>query len=184
MNWREFPPVPSYEVSEEGKIRRKGSSKTLKTHVINSGYETVILSVEGKKSSYRLVHRIVAMTFIPNPEGLPQVNHINGNKLDNGWKNLEWCDPKGNMTHAKEMGLAVYRPPTLGKKLPPRGKTSGSGYFGVCKPSNRKYFLVRVQEAGKVVFQKTFLDELEAARYYDSKVLEHGLNRPLNFPVS
>lgn len=184
MNWKEFPLLPTYEVSTTGLVRRKGAKAPLKTHVINSGYETLVLSSEGKKSRFRLVHRVVALTFIPNPEGLQQVNHKNGNKLDNRVENLEWCSPKGNMAHARGAGLVTYNNPTQGKKLPPRGGKGGSSFYGVCRPSTKKYFLVRVQAGGKVVFQKCFQDELEAARYYDAKILEHGLDRPLNFPVS
>lgn len=49
---------------------------------------------------YRLLHRLVASTFIPNPNMLPEVNHIDGNKHNNSVDNLEWCDRSSNMKHA------------------------------------------------------------------------------------
>ena len=66
----------------------------------NSGYFFVSLS--GKNF---LVSRLVAMTFIPNPDNLPQVNHKNGIKTDNRVENLEWCSQTQNMVHAYRAGL-------------------------------------------------------------------------------
>lgn len=58
---------------------------------------------KGKKV---LIHRIVAEVFVPNPDNLPEVNHKDGNKLNNCVDNLEWVTRKGNMEHAMFKGLA------------------------------------------------------------------------------
>ena len=63
-----------------------------------NGYESYNLVVEGK-NYYKYRHRLVAEAFIPNPKNLEQVNHIDGNKRNNMFENLEWCDREYNMKH-------------------------------------------------------------------------------------
>lgn len=106
----------SYEVSDLGRVRsldrftptwngqvfKKGVIKTLKED--KDGYYKVWLSKESKKTSY-FVHRLVAKAFIPNSEGLPVVNHIDGNKKNNVPENLEWCTVSYNTAHAFRVGL-------------------------------------------------------------------------------
>ena len=87
----------------DGKISKLDGTP-LKKYISPYGYERVCIN--GK---YWLVHRIVAMVFIPNPDNKPQVNHIDGNKQNNDISNLEWVTPEENMRHASRMGL--LRPP-------------------------------------------------------------------------
>ena len=54
-------------------------------------------------------YRLIALTFIPNLENLPQINHIDDNKLNNHVTNLEWIDNSGNQIHAYRLGLQPYR---------------------------------------------------------------------------
>ena len=181
MNWKQIADFPNYEVSDTGLVRNK-AEKILKFFITNSGYSVATLTNEKQKGAKRTVHRLVAKAFKENPEGLPEVNHIDGDKLNNKADNLQWCSSLQNTRHSIETGLKVYNNPTQGLKLKPRGEKGGSKYFGVCKPSNRKYWLVRVQSQGKVIFQKCIPTELEAAKYYDEQIKLHKLDRPLNFP--
>lgn len=72
----------------------------LKPHKITNGYLQVEL-----QGIPRLVHRLVAENFLPNPNNLPQINHINGIKTDNRLVNLEWCTNSENQKHAYKLGL-------------------------------------------------------------------------------
>ena len=67
--------------------------------MMNNGYLSVQLFDENGKSKRFLIHRLVAAAFVPNPENLPQVNHIDENPLNNAVSNLEWCTAKYNMNY-------------------------------------------------------------------------------------
>ena len=73
-----------------------------------NGYVYVYLCNNGRNKNARL-HRLVAETFIPNPENKPQVNHIDGDKTNNKINNLEWCNQSENEKHAYRTGLAKPR---------------------------------------------------------------------------
>jgi len=70
----------------------------------HKNYRMVTLSEDGKTKS-RYVHRIVAEAFIPNPNNLPQINHIDGDSHNNNVENLEWCTAQENQNHAYTTGL-------------------------------------------------------------------------------
>ena len=74
---------------------------------INSGYITYHLKIDKGKTKIKKLHRIIAETFIPNPNNYPVINHINGNKLDNRVENLEWCTQSWNNKEAYRLGLRV-----------------------------------------------------------------------------
>lgn len=101
-----------YEVSDKGNVRsvrydHVGNviySNLLRPAVTHHGYYNVGLSVQSKRFNY-LVHRLVAKAFIPNPNNLPEVNHLDGNKLNNDVSNLSWCSSSENIAHAYAIGL-------------------------------------------------------------------------------
>lgn len=107
--------VKSISVTRQNSIGRKYTTKeiTITQFVCRGGYSTVKLT-RNKKSGSRYVHRLLALTFIDNPNNYPVVNHINGNKQDNSLENLEWTTPSKNHLHALAMGLC---------KLPVANKT-------------------------------------------------------------
>lgn len=74
-------------------------------HISDKGYKVVSLTKRDMPDKSIPVHRLVAMAFIPNPNNLPQVNHIDGNKENNNVENLEWCDNSYNQIHAYKHGL-------------------------------------------------------------------------------
>lgn len=78
--------------------------KELKPQKTKEGYLSVGLWLHGKQFRY-LVHRIVAQKYLPNPDRLPEVNHINLDKTDNRVSNLEWVSREQNLKHAEENGM-------------------------------------------------------------------------------
>lgn len=95
-----------YHVSNFGRTKSfyKGKVKILKPLFVR-GYLHVALYFGGKPKHFQ-VHRLVAQAFISNPDNKPQVNHIDGNKLDNYVGNLEWATQSENTKHAYDTGLA------------------------------------------------------------------------------
>ena len=90
---KQHPTHKEYIVYENGDIIGKNGYK-LKSYICPKGYHKVKVN----KVS-RLVHRLVAETYLENPNDLPQVNHIDGNKNNNNVSNLEWCDSTYNNQH-------------------------------------------------------------------------------------
>lgn len=92
-----------YQVSNTGKIKSLFRyKKELKPNITRGGYATVEL-FKDKKSKRLLIHRIVAFAFIENASNLPQVNHIDENKLNNNVENLEWQTAKENMNYGTRL---------------------------------------------------------------------------------
>jgi len=100
---------PKYGVTRDGRVwsldwNHTGKVRELKGRLNRGGYLLVALYKDGKPYQ-RLIHRLVAQTFIPNPENKREVNHKNGDKANNSVENLEWATPSENMQHAHDNGL-------------------------------------------------------------------------------
>lgn len=87
-----------YEVSDDGLIRNRKTKRVLKGCDGGNGYVVVTLTI-GEVVKKQYVHRLVATTFIPNPDNLPQVNHKDENKQNNRVDNLEWCTASYNTNY-------------------------------------------------------------------------------------
>ena len=80
-----------YEVSNLGNVRNAKTLKILCKIKHRQGYQMTSLYKDGKQK-YFLIHRLVAIAFIENPKNLEEINHIDENKENNNFSNLEWCD--------------------------------------------------------------------------------------------
>lgn len=98
-----------YQVSNLGNIKSLhcNKEKIMKPTIRSNNYQYYFVGLlkDGKRK-YFAVHRLVAMMFIPNPNNYEQVDHLDGNKLNNNVKNLEWVTPKENTNRAWKKGLA------------------------------------------------------------------------------
>ena len=122
--WRDIPGYEGmYQASSMGNIRsvdrvilvgtrkHKRHGKVLVPRMAGK-YLQVNLSCNGKRKML-LVHRLVALTFIPNPHGLPEVNHKDENPLNNSVFNIEWCDKRYNLNYGNRIGKikrCLYKP--------------------------------------------------------------------------
>lgn len=104
--WAICPVAPQYEVSTWGRVRNLETGHIRKTQQNPAGYPDIAIWDKQIGKQRRLtVHRMVAVTFIPNPHNYSEVNHIDGNKTNNNITNLEWVDHLTNIIHSvKELG--------------------------------------------------------------------------------
>lgn len=120
--WKVYSKIPFIEASNLGRVRTKDrvvtrsngkkypvKGKVLKQRCNPGGYMYVSFNVNGKHFNLS-VHRIVATCFLPNPNNLPEVNHIDCDPTNNRLDNLEWCTRKYNRQYREKHGSASGRP--------------------------------------------------------------------------
>lgn len=142
-SWRPVPQYPSHLISKYGEIYYV-KTKTLLEPLNKDNKDIYIraaINFRGEKKS-ECVHRLVAETYIPNPENKPEVNHKDGNKHNNNLSNLEWVTKQENSQHACDTGLC---PKPKGKAVIQLDSNTG-------EEIKRFEFL---QEAGKAVGLKS-----------------------------
>ena len=150
-----------YQVSNLGRIKRIGkyknqftsweSNKILTNNIGTDGYYHIMLSKDNKKRMY-LVHRIVAKTFIGEQDN-KQVNHIDGNKLNNNINNLEYCSARDNLIHALNLGLKKRKIPLEKYEYIYNENKKGKSYKKLAKEFNvgktKIYDIIQIEKEKK-----------------------------------
>lgn len=156
-----------YEVSNRGQVRsvvrtskRNGNTtKTVQSTVLriqqqSNGYLKVSLCKDGKARDFR-VHRLVASAFIPNPDNLPEVNHLNEDKSDNRVENLCWSSHRDNIMHGTQLKRGVAN-------RNQRGELNGMfGRKGALSPVAKR--VIQSDSNGKVVAEYSSIREAAKA---------------------
>lgn len=163
--WANIPDYPRYQVSTLGNVKKIETGQNVETeHLFDSGYLYVWLHKPCTSSLY-MVHRLVAATFLPNPDELSQVDHINGVKSDNRVENLRMVTAQENQ--------------------PRRGARADltSRYRGVSWAAHVQKWNAQIMIDYKQLHLGYYEDEVYAARVYDAEARAlHGDSAQLNFP--
>jgi len=156
-NWKDIKGYEGlYQISDKGNIKSIDRSVVRENHFIklkgqlkqcsinNRGYYSTTLC---KNSHYQhfVIHKLVAIAFIPNPDNKEYINHKDGNKLNNSVDNLEWVTMSENNQHAYDIGLKIG---------------AATGLFGALNPSSKPIYML--SKSGDII--KEFPGIHEAAR--------------------
>ena len=110
--WKDIPGYEGlYKVSSSGRVKSfwHKRPRILKSGICNSGYCLVVLVDKNHKKRSCRIHQLIADAFIPNPQSLPVINHIDGIKTNNDLSNIERCTYSENLKHAYDIGLRTGR---------------------------------------------------------------------------
>lgn len=148
-----------YEVSNLGHVRNKITGKIL-TNIARPSYASVILQIGNGQQKSFYVHVLVAEYFLPNPHGLPEVNHKNQNKMDPRLNNLEWCDRRYNMTYGDVVdriiaGQMNHSPEFICVEtgMIYRNQAQAARDLGICRGNINSVLAGRRQSAGGLTFR-------------------------------
>lgn len=156
-----------YQVSNLGRVKslKYKAPRIMNVGLLGRGYERVHLSKGNVNFYSQLIHRLVAEAFVENPLSLPQVNHKDGNKLNNNAENLEWVTSRENRTHF------YANNPNKKCKL-----------VGVMKSRYGKPFNARIRYDGKQLYLGSFDTELEAHNAYKEAMVKYGITNRVVTP--
>lgn len=176
-----------YQVSNHGRIRSiltnhgKYQEKLKKARPRSNTCKYLYVQLSVKDKPYHeAVHRAVAKAFIPNPENKPYVNHLDSDPYNNHAHNLEWCTNSENIKHGYHQGFMTGE--AAANRLLGQKYGSSSRFHNVSWDASRQKWKATLKDKGKMVFQKRFDCEYEAAAYVNQMLDELGYeNRARNF---
>ena len=146
-----------YYVSNTGKVKKvykNGKEKSVKGCDNGRGYLYFNHYADGKVL-HKYVHRVVAQTYVPNPDKKPEVDHIDGNKTNNHYKNLRWSTKSENGSNRKSCVVGKY-----------------SKLKGVTKNKKNGMFIAQIKHHKKHIFLGHFKTDVEAHEAYCTKAKE------------
>lgn len=140
----------SYKVSNFGRVISCKYSKIIeiKASVSNKGYYGVSLYSNNRRKHF-LVHRLVAQAFIPNPKNKPQIDHIDGNPLNNNASNLRWCTQKENCNFTIAIGRKKIAQKEIHSREDWRKKKSESTKKQMNNPINKQNHSLKMKNKWK-----------------------------------
>lgn len=160
-----------YMISEDGEViaTRYKEPKVMKPfhktgNMGEKSYLRVQLSKHGKPKKYS-IHRLVADAFVENSHNKDTVNHIDGNKFNNHYTNLEWVTQRENNVHAYANGL---KSGAIGRKF----SNNKSGYVGVCKEKNSDRWRAQLRYNKELIYLGLYDTPELASIAYNNKFQE------------
>ena len=165
VEYKKIDDYENYEVSNQGNVRNINANRILKPRKNNNGYYIVNLSKNNIRKTF-LIHRLVGFAFIPNPQNLTEIDHIDRNKTNNSISNLRWISKSNNNRNR------------------PKFKNSLSKYIGVYFHKARGKYVATIRINDKQKHIGYYEKEEDAARAFDNFVRQHNLTEfyELNFP--
>lgn len=137
--WKEIEWFDNYQISNLGRVKNIKFDRYVKPLLDNKGYLTVNLYKNGKMKRL-LLHRLISIAFIPNPENKPCIDHINTDRLDNRIENLRWCTQKEN--HNNPLSIVNHGNASRGRIVSEEQKKNQSekmkGRFKGVRKSSKK----------------------------------------------
>lgn len=172
----------SYDVYDDGRVYSHYSRKFLKPEVTKFGYLQVTLAVDRKPKRFR-VHQLVAQCFVDNPDHLPMVNHIDGNKMNNHASNLEWCTAYDNNKHARETGLNPVSESNSKRWDDPVFREQTSANLskailasGCCSGANNPRYRYQIKQNGTDITRIELATLLKWSQSYTDAVIRRAAN--------
>lgn len=152
--WRLVDDFPTYQISSHGRVMNK-LGKILTAESENKYYR-VKLYLNRNKSKKYLVHRLVALAFIPNPSNKPCIDHIDKNRINNSVDNLRWCTHQENNKNRSKQ------------------KNNKSGYTGVLLEGSTRRWRTTITDNEGNLIRKSFISKEDAIKYRKEKEIEFG----------
>ena len=155
----------NYEISNQGNVRNTDTGKVLKPCKNNMGYLSVTLYKNNIRKTF-LIHRLVGYAFIPNPQNLREIDHINQDKANNSISNLRWISKSNNNRNKTKM------------------QNTSSKYMGVYFDKREGKYRAKIRINNKQKHIAYYDKEEEAGSAFDNYVRQHNLTEfyKLNFP--